>query len=70
MLQINNGTSEALSDCTDKTGNYATITTLAILAGNIMSLPLGIILDKFGTFLCRILCTLLITIGNLKLQST
>jgi hypothetical protein len=41
-------------DCIDETANYGTITTIAILAGNIMSLPLGILLDKKGTFICRI----------------
>jgi len=64
--EIINATSTQIEDCTDETGNYAMIATVAILTGNIMSLPLGVILDKFGTLPCRVACTLCITLGKKK----
>ena len=49
---------------------YELVTTIAIKSGNVLSLPLGIILDRVGTFHCRICCQILITIGLILLIFT
>ena len=53
------------SDCAEEhRSNYGLVALLAILSGNVMSLPLGLLLDKYGAFWCRFGCALLITIGS------
>ena len=63
-----NGTEAAIDagECNDQS-NYSQVSLLAILMGNLMSLPLGLILDRNGTLACRIACTLFITVGFILL---
>lgn len=63
-----NGTGVAIDagECADQS-KYSQVSLLAILTGNLMSLPLGLILDRNGTLACRIACTLFITVGFLLL---
>ena len=59
-----NGTCSDGSDCTEEhKSNYGLVALLAILSGNVMSLPLGLLLDKYGAFWCRFACALFITLG-------
>ena len=59
-----NGTCSDGTDCTEEhKSNYGLVALLAILSGNVMSLPLGLLLDKYGAFWCRFACALFITLG-------
>ena len=52
------------TDCSSEhQANYKLVGQLAIIFGNVMSLPLGLVLDKYGTFYCRLYCSILITTG-------
>ena len=62
------GTCSDGTDCTEEhKSNYGLVALLAILSGNVMSLPLGLLLDKYGAFWCRTACALFITLGLVHL---
>ena len=49
---------------------FSTAGTLGSVAMNMATLPLGVILDKYGTFVCRSICTTLMSVGLLFLMFT